>query len=359
MNTNDMADNFCQAGLEDYQKKDFKAAKMNFSKALEVEPKHLNAHFNLAILHKEEKEYSEAIRHFKIVLELDSEDLESKHLLEECEQTLKQKTEVNVIQTLVTNEQTPEILTSAETSKTINKIADLQDLHSLSKRAIVDRIFLTKKLLENKKISFSNDFSSHWLKIWESSHLVAESEVDGRMDVLEIDGANSLFSYFLATENCKVWNTQSEESLVNSARENNRKLDLAIKSSVQTQTKTVFPNESFDRIFWFDGLEENQEEILKEFHRLLRKGGIFAFSFDFGTGSKFFKNAEVVENFFEKAEGFEVFGNKKFQTQVNDYGSLSASLTKGIIFLRKKGATKLPNLRQLSFGAFPALQNLK
>lgn len=359
MNSNDMADNFCQTGLVDYQNRDFKAAKINFMKALEVEPKHLNAHFNLAILHKELKEYSEAIRHFKIVLDFDSKDLESKHLLEECELSLKQNSEVKVIQTLVTNEKTPEIMTSAEITKAINKLADLQDLHNLSKRAIIDRIFLTKKLLENKKISFSNDFSSHWLKIWESSHFIIESDIDARMEVLEINGANSLFSYFLATENCKVWNTQSNESLVNSARENNRKLNLEIKSSVQNPTNSVFRNESFDRIFWFDGLEENQEETLKEFHRILRKGGIFAFSFDFGTGSKFFKSVEIAENFFQKLEGFEVFGNRKFQTQVNDYGSLSGSLTKGIIFLRKKGATKLPNLRQLSFGAFPAFQDLK
>lgn len=358
--TNEIADDLCQIGFEAYQSNDFYLAESYLLQALEKDENHLNSHFNLAHLYKIQEKFALAIIHFQKVLELDPQDKDSQNELKECKLALQN---AKTIQTLETSNSTPAAFSKSDCTKIINKIADVQELHNLAKKSIINRLFLAKRLLIEKNPDYKTDFGEHWLRLWELSHLIIESEIDSRMDVLEINGANSLLSFYLATENCQVWTTSTDNETVNQARKIAQSFDLPIKISLQEMEKLVYENESFDRVFCVRGLGDlnktQQKQAIIEMKRVLRKGGILGLIFDFGSRTaenNGIFDEEEFETFFE-IEGFSLLGNKIFSTEVADLGGTSLSFTKGCVFLRKEGFTKLPPLRELSFGVFPALQN--
>jgi ubiquinone/menaquinone biosynthesis C-methylase UbiE len=192
-----------------------------------------------------------------------------------------------------------------------------------------------------------------WLRLWEYSSAIIDSGVDSRMTVLDAGGTGTVFSYYLASEGCRVVTVDIDNEKVINANKAVKKFNFNMVNLNQSVTNLGFKGEGFDRVYSICVLEhlkiENQPVAIKELARVLKKGGILVLSFDFGkrgADNPILSKEEIISRIV-KPSGLEIFHNAEFHTEVQDYAHASPDYTFGIVFLIKPGKIRLPSFRQI------------
>jgi SAM-dependent methyltransferase len=243
----------------------------------------------------------------------------------------------------------------------INKLADLQDMHQLIRKPLVERISNLYGTIKATGLGFSDHLQEHWLRMWEYSSAIMESKVDSRMRVLDAGGTGTVFSYYLSAEGCDVTTVDIDEKKVRDAAVMTKHLGLKMTHRLESLTELSEGNESYDAVFCICVIEhipaEQQAVAIRQLARVLRPGGMMSLTFDYGKyAADFpFKSKAEVEDRLIAPSGLAVVGGN-FSDHADDYGTHLKNYTFGSLFLRKEGVLALP-LKRDSFPImpFPAL----
>ena len=232
----------------------------------------------------------------------------------------------------------------------INKLADLQDMHQLARKPLVERLADLRATLEATGLGFSDHLQKHWLRMWEYSSAIMESRVDARMRVLDAGGTGTVFSYYLAAEGCEVTTVDIDRKKVDEAITLSQHLGLNMIHRLESITELSDKDATYDRVFCISVIEhinaKDQPRAVAQLARVLKPGGILSVTFDYGTyaaDSPFISPEEVNERISEPS-GLTVVGDD-FVPFGQDLGTHSDRYTFGSLFLKKDGETEIPNKR--------------
>ena len=126
-------------------------------------------------------------------------------------------------------------------------------------------------------------------KLWENVWVIANSGVSARDVILDIGGASSIFSFFLADLGCEthvIDNDWGNHGIIYNARFVNQRMNWKMKAQRRDISRGLpFGNDTFDRVFCVCVLEHlgssARRKTMGEIKRVLKPGGIAGFTFDY------------------------------------------------------------------------------
>ena len=183
----------------------------------------------------------------------------------------------------------------------LNKCAQWmeQDFKIPSVRVAAEKLLALKKKLTGQQLRFTNsagaflarqyDPVSERRKLWENSWMVAHASLKSGQVVLDVGGASTLLSFYLASLGCKVrvvdndWNNCGT---VYNAGHVARILGWDLRTLDRDLSKPLpFAECSFDRVFCVCVLEHLpsglRQFVMREIGRVLRPGGLVGVTVDY------------------------------------------------------------------------------
>jgi 2-polyprenyl-3-methyl-5-hydroxy-6-metoxy-1,4-benzoquinol methylase len=179
-----------------------------------------------------------------------------------------------------------------------------EDLEQTGVKEVAQRIETLKEDLKQKKLSFSTTAGTFLprmyfphterAKLWENAWNIHHSGVQRGHRVLDVGGASTIFSFYLASMGCSVavvdndWNNCG--MLYNSDYVA-QKMRWDMKAYDQDVSQPLpFPDNSFDRVFSICVIEHLTSQVrrfaLQEMARVLKPGGIAGFTTDYDQERK-------------------------------------------------------------------------
>ncbi|MFH1407040.1 MAG: class I SAM-dependent methyltransferase, partial [Candidatus Omnitrophota bacterium] len=194
-------------------------------------------------------------------------------------------------------------LADAPAPNAVNKTAlhYKEDLNTAEAKALAAEIEALKKELSRKGLKYSNfagNFKdsdlgedSQQRKTWEMVWLILHSKISNPADVLDIGGASTPFSFYLASKGhrvCVIDNDWGDNALVYNANYVAKKMNWQLRAIKQDAAGHFsFKDEAFDYIFCVCVMEhlspQSRRSAMKEMQRVLKKGGKVAMTFDYST----------------------------------------------------------------------------
>ncbi|MBN1354089.1 MAG: class I SAM-dependent methyltransferase [Candidatus Omnitrophica bacterium] len=171
-------------------------------------------------------------------------------------------------------------------------------------KKIVRDIDKLKKLLDDKGLKYTStagsfkgkDFvsSKEKNKLWENAWVLASARVKPEDVILDMGGASTIFSFFLAKTGCEVHvvdNDWGNHGIIYNARFVANKMKWNMKMHTKNLAKKLpFSDSYFDKIFSICVLEHlpprGRRNMMREVGRLLKPGGIAGFTLDYDAGRK-------------------------------------------------------------------------
>jgi 2-polyprenyl-3-methyl-5-hydroxy-6-metoxy-1,4-benzoquinol methylase len=159
-----------------------------------------------------------------------------------------------------------------------------------------------------------------WHKMWEYARGLGYGSFLPGMRVLDFGGAATLPIFYLGRLGCDVLSLDIDEKLSAYTNELARQRGWKVQSSTLDLTQHEAPAEwhKFDRIISYCVLEHLpkhlQQAAIARLAGLLKPGGIFALTFDYGHNapvSGAIRNKEEVEQLIE-ASNLSLIGNREF-----------------------------------------------
>lgn len=130
-----------------------------------------------------------------------------------------------------------------------------------------------------------------WYLLWEISWLAANTPIRRGARVLDMGGAGSLFSCFLAHRGCEVHTIDLDESLCRRADETARRMGWRLHARRMDMTALDYPADSFDHVFSVCVFEHlpvsGRIECNTHVRRVLKPGGTAAYTFDYANPQSF------------------------------------------------------------------------
>jgi SAM-dependent methyltransferase len=130
-----------------------------------------------------------------------------------------------------------------------------------------------------------------WFLLWEICWLVANTPMKAGGRVLDMGGAGSLFSCFLASRGYEVYAIDLQEDLCSRANETAGIMGWNLKGQQMDMRKLEFPDGYFDHVFSVCVFEHlpvwGRVECIKSVERVLRVGGTASYTFDYGDPQSF------------------------------------------------------------------------
>ncbi len=185
-------------------------------------------------------------------------------------------------------------------NKTVSAIDE--DLARSDVDAVVRDLARLKALLEEKRLrttsaagSFKQkDFvpSKEKNKLWENAWLLAHAPVAANEEVLDIGGASTLFSFYLAWKGAAVSVVDNDwglHGLIYNARHVARVMRWPMKVLNHDLCEPLpFADGAFDKVYCVCVLEHLSPQIrqktMAEVHRVLRPGGVCGLTIDYDAG---------------------------------------------------------------------------
>jgi len=249
-----------------------------------------------------------------------------------------------------------ELVKTAEPNA-INKTAFhyKEDLALPNVAGVVSEIEALEKLLDIDKLRYSNfagNFSpadyradSQERKMWEMTWLILNSGVTVGSSVLDVGGASTPFSFYLANKGNKVRvidNDWGDNGLVYNANYIARKMNWNL-AAVNRDAASRLPYEdgSFDFVFSLCVLEHldphARRSVIREIARVMRSGATAAMTFDYDAARDDesqdkglrFSDINTINRDIIMPSGLRPYGNSKVY---DDYGEKEFL---GALFLRK------------------------
>ncbi|MBN1233578.1 MAG: class I SAM-dependent methyltransferase [Candidatus Coatesbacteria bacterium] len=180
-------------------------------------------------------------------------------------------------------------------------------------------------------------FSVYPMRAWEYCRTYEICGIEKGKKVLDCGGASSPIVFFAASEGASVTTIDLQKSLVKNTMKVSRIMNWDIDPLVADMTEIPFKDETFDVVISISVLEHLPNDVktkaLKEFRRVLKKGGIAGITFDFGKSlnakteydyqkhDQFhtpLQNVEEIMKYIVEPSGMEIHGNKIFtQTEID------------------------------------------
>lgn len=225
----------------------------------------------------------------------------------------------------------------------VNKPADAQDLHQLARKEIARELLQFKGYLDRNDVPYSSQMSEHWLRTWEYTGAIIETEVDSRMKVLDVGGTGTIFSYYLAIQGCRVTTVDIDGQKVEDAVKVSSAMNLGMDHRLVSITDVDFMESEFDRIFCICVIEhlmpEDQKIALRKMARFLKPGGLLYMTFDvgFSAADHPIVDEEQIRERYVGPSGLTLVGNTVYQFDANDLDVYHPDHTFGSLLLVKPG----------------------
>lgn len=187
-----------------------------------------------------------------------------------------------------------------------------------------------------------------WNKLWEYSRGLAYGDFQSGQRVLDFGGGATIPLFYLARLGCEVLSLDIDEKLTHHTNAAAVKHRWKLSGTTLDLTQTEAPTEwgSFDRVMSFCVLEhipkQQQRLAIERLSSLLKPGGIFEFTFDFGENAPVDGAIRSLDEVREliAASGLTPIGNQ----DLHDTGERFAldkkyaerEFTFGSLFLRKR-----------------------
>ncbi len=185
----------------------------------------------------------------------------------------------------------------------INKCARWfeEDLARPDVKVIVDQLQALKGELASHDLRFTNTAGnflrreyhpeSEWGKLWEDAWLIRHAGISPGQLVLDVGGASTIFSFYLANIGCRVVvvdNDWANCGTIVNARHVAKRMGWQLKAlDRDVQHPLPFPKDTFDRVFSVCVLEplppQMRQGLMAEIGRVLKLGGIAGFTTDYDT----------------------------------------------------------------------------
>ncbi len=157
-----------------------------------------------------------------------------------------------------------------------------------------------------------------WFLLWEIAWLAAHTPIKAGDRVLDMGGACSLFSSYLAELGCEVHAIDLAEDLCHQANRTASQMGWSLTAHQMDMTRLTFPDEHFDHVFSVCVFEHlpvsGRIECNRHVARVLKPGGDAAFTFDYADPQSFGRldTPEDVHRQFVEASGLSLRGNDRF-----------------------------------------------
>jgi len=324
------------------------------NRAVELDPRNFYGIVKLAELHAEDDRPGPAIACYEHALKVYPKSI---HVLRDLiplyvkagRKDLAAETGRKVAEMSSGCYQRPYIVEDGVPVKMLNKMADMQDLHQIARQAVAREIHQFKSYLDGKNLPYSSHMSEHWLRTWEYTGAIVETEVDGRMKVLDVGGTGTIFSYYLALQGCRVTTVDIDKQKVADALAVTPHLNLQMDHRLASITDVAFADEEFDRIFCICVIEhlepQDQKTALARMARLLKPGGLLYMTFDIGFNAADYPivDEEQIRDRYVIPSGLTVVGNAVYQFDANDLNANHPDYIFGSLMLLKPGdGVRLP-----------------
>lgn len=130
-----------------------------------------------------------------------------------------------------------------------------------------------------------------WFLLWEIAWLVAHTPMKPAARVLDMGGAGSLFSCYLASRGCELHTIDLQAELCEQAEKTGRRMGWRIHARRMDMTRLDYPDHYFDHIFSvcvFEHLPVSGRIACNaEVARVLRPGGTVGYTFDYANPQSF------------------------------------------------------------------------
>ncbi len=174
-----------------------------------------------------------------------------------------------------------------------------EDLQQPDIKAVVDQLQALRAELTAKGLRFTNTAGNFLAreydpryesgKLWEACWTIAHSRVAPAHTVLDIGGASTIFSFYLASLGCRVAvvdNDWANCGLLLNARHVARRMGWRLEPFDRDASRPLpFPDDAFDRVFSVCVLEHlppvARQRLMREIGRVLKPGGIAGFTMDY------------------------------------------------------------------------------
>jgi SAM-dependent methyltransferase len=229
----------------------------------------------------------------------------------------------------------------------INKTMDRTDLERPDCQAILQELFALMRRMQSRGAAYSSWYGglgdwpgiwdivnrgAHyrpwpgnpdelripWFLLWEIAWIVANSPMRRGARVLDMGGAGSLFSCFLANRGLDVVAIDLDRGLCDRANETAKRMNWRLTAHCMDMTALSFDDECFDHVFSVCVFEHLpiSGRIACNAHvaRVLRPGGTAAYTFDYGNPQSFGRldSADDVRRQFVEPSGLRVRGEADF-----------------------------------------------
>jgi len=157
-----------------------------------------------------------------------------------------------------------------------------------------------------------------WFLLWEIAWLTAHTPLRPGSRVLDLGGAGSLFSCYLASRGHEVHTIDLQADLCRQANETAAVMGWNLTARQMDMTKLDYPAESFDHVFSVCVLEHlpisGRVRVGSEVVRVLKSAGTASYTFDYGNPQAFGRldSPEEVDDQLVRPSGLCLCGNARF-----------------------------------------------
>lgn len=230
-----------------------------------------------------------------------------------------------------------------------------QDLEKKQLQALAKQLEELKEKFKTRKLYFANtagtflqgiaDIDTERRKVWENVWTIYHSGVKPEHRVLDIGGASTIFSFYLASIGCSVSvvdNDWGNCGTIYNANYVAKQMDWDLKAYDRDAAQTLpFPDGHFGRVFSICTLEhltsEARRSLMREVGRVLKPDGIAALTIDYchdrqmlisDKGLRFAYKRKLEEDVIAPS-GLDIFGNEDLKDISSEKNFL------GALFLKK------------------------
>jgi SAM-dependent methyltransferase len=206
------------------------------------------------------------------------------------------------------------------TTANINKTMDREDLHRPECRAVLAELFGLMRRMRacgagysswygragawpsvwehiNRGVGYEpwpanpDELAVPWFLLWEIAWLAANTPMRPGSRVLDMGGAGSLFSCYLAARGHDVHTIDLDEGLCRLANETAARMNWRMTARRMDMTALAFPGDYFDHVFSVCVFEHlpvsGRVACNRHVARVLRPGGTAAYTFDYDNPQSF------------------------------------------------------------------------
>jgi len=209
----------------------------------------------------------------------------------------------------------------------LNKTTDPEDLKLEEVRAAAKKLKKLAHWMWWRRIPYALNgalrtrWRIRWHKLWEYSRGLAYGDFDNAKRVLDFGGGGTLPIFLLAKEGKEVFSLDIDNKLTDYTNTLGEKRGWPVKGSTFDLTQNETPEEwgQFDRVISYCVIEhipkEMQEVAVKRLAGLLKPGGMFQITFDYGENAPVKGALHGVDDVKRLigVSGLEPIGNTEFQ----------------------------------------------